>query len=231
MKNNFKGTYLLVFGIIFVCFAPLIFTIPHFIQSGDFSNTGQIGDTIGGITAPIVGLLGAILVYFSFKAQIDANEEQRKQFNHELARTVNEKRYNSILHDIDILRDEIKEFTYFEEQGIKGIQSYTHYIEGLSDFEALSGEFKNNYSSQFYFLIANVDNILQVISNSKLEGLDEIILYRKTIFIYTSKLLTPMLIIKAKYLNLKPTNEKNEVIEMFIETHDRINELMKKYYI
>lgn len=231
MKNNLKGTFLLVFGIGFVCIAPLIFTMPHFFSFSDFSSTGQIGDTIGGITAPVVGLIGAILVYLSFKAQIDANAEQRKQFNLELARSTNEKRYNSILHDIEILRDEIKEFTYLKEQGIKAIQSYTHYIEGFADYEDLSGEFKNNFSSQFYFLIGNVDNILQVIRNSKLDSLDEIILYRKTIFIYTSKLLTPMLIIKAKYIKLKPVDERNEMIEMFIETQDRINELMKKYYI
>ena len=44
-----------------------------------FSDTGQIGDTIGGITAPFVGLLGALLVYKSFKAQIEANKTLSKE--------------------------------------------------------------------------------------------------------------------------------------------------------
>lgn len=45
-----------------------------------FENTGQIGDTIGGITSPIIGLLGAYLVYKALQAQIDANSEIAKQF-------------------------------------------------------------------------------------------------------------------------------------------------------
>jgi hypothetical protein len=51
-----------------------------------FINTGQIGDTIGGITSPIVDLIGAILVYKALQAQIIANkiitdpfEEQTKE--------------------------------------------------------------------------------------------------------------------------------------------------------
>ena len=43
-----------------------------------FTDTGQIGDTIGGTTAPFLGFFGSILVYLSLKAQIDANEQVRK---------------------------------------------------------------------------------------------------------------------------------------------------------
>ena len=38
-----------------------------------------MGDTIGGLTAPVVGILGAFLVYRSFLVQIRANEEIRKE--------------------------------------------------------------------------------------------------------------------------------------------------------
>ena len=39
-----------------------------------FINTGQIGDTIGGITSPIFYLIGSILVYKALQAQIIANK-------------------------------------------------------------------------------------------------------------------------------------------------------------
>jgi len=42
------------------------------------SGKGEIGNAIGGITAPFVGLTGAILVYLSFEQQIEANRIQRK---------------------------------------------------------------------------------------------------------------------------------------------------------
>jgi len=40
----------------------------------DLSEKGTIGDAIGGITAPIIGIIGAVLVYLSFRSQVRANE-------------------------------------------------------------------------------------------------------------------------------------------------------------
>jgi hypothetical protein len=48
----------------------------------NFSNTGQIGDTIGGITAPFIGVLSIILLYITFKAQSKFNSSQ--QFSNEI---------------------------------------------------------------------------------------------------------------------------------------------------
>lgn len=45
-----------------------------------FENTGEIGDTIGGITAPFMSFFGSILVYLALKSQIDANTEFKRQF-------------------------------------------------------------------------------------------------------------------------------------------------------
>lgn len=39
----------------------------------DLTDKGSIGDAIGGITAPIIGILGAVLVYLSFTSQVSAN--------------------------------------------------------------------------------------------------------------------------------------------------------------
>lgn len=65
--------------ILFIC---LILIMLYFLtkqaiwQSWDFSNTGQIGDTIGGIATPIISIIGALLVYYSFQEQIIANRIQ-----------------------------------------------------------------------------------------------------------------------------------------------------------
>lgn len=72
------GKYLIL-AVIFAFFAPYIFTQTWLGKVFNFgANTGPIGDTIGGITAPIIGFLSAILVYLAFKAQIKANEIQMK---------------------------------------------------------------------------------------------------------------------------------------------------------
>lgn len=70
---------LLLFSVFWILIGPNLL-----IQKGtsyDFSESGQIGDTIGGITAPIIGLVSAILVYLSFSAQIDANQIVREEGN------------------------------------------------------------------------------------------------------------------------------------------------------
>jgi len=70
-------------GIILMLGLPWLLTREIGIIS--FLNTGPIGDTIGGITAPISGLLGAYLVFLALKAQVSANKIQsdsiQKQFD------------------------------------------------------------------------------------------------------------------------------------------------------
>lgn len=69
---NYK-TVILISGIVLILFGSLFaFTKSAYWGNFDFSQTGQIGDTIGGITAPIINVIGAILI--SFKAQLKANK-------------------------------------------------------------------------------------------------------------------------------------------------------------
>lgn len=63
---------LLVIGI---CFLPSILT-----EEGepDFSQKGQIGDTIGGIMGPFVAIIAAWLTFIAFWVQFKANNQQRR---------------------------------------------------------------------------------------------------------------------------------------------------------
>lgn len=79
--DSYKALIILVLGISLMLILPWILTQNSWLIN--FTQTGQIGDTIGGITAPISGLLGAYLVYLSFKAQIDTNNKQQKQIDEE----------------------------------------------------------------------------------------------------------------------------------------------------
>lgn len=88
IKNGFeflKENILLVIlvSISFTLVAPLIFTIKHDISWLDFTETGQIGDTIGGITAPFINILNAILIYIAFTEQLKANTLLKNQIDSE----------------------------------------------------------------------------------------------------------------------------------------------------
>ena len=56
------------------CLAPWLFTLPG---TPDFTNTGEIGDTIGGTMSPSVGIAGVIMTFVAFMMQVRANEIQR----------------------------------------------------------------------------------------------------------------------------------------------------------
>ncbi|NUY82727.1 putative phage abortive infection protein [Flavobacterium sp. MAH-1] len=62
--------------IILILFFPYWLTRPTKVGI-DFSTTGNIGDTIGGILGPFIGLAAAVLTFFAFWVQYKANEQQK----------------------------------------------------------------------------------------------------------------------------------------------------------
>lgn len=79
-KNLFSdglGTlivYFLYSTVIILCL-PLILANPWFCLI-DFSNSGQVGDTIGGVMGPFIALIAAFLTFLAFWIQYRANERQ-----------------------------------------------------------------------------------------------------------------------------------------------------------
>ena len=72
--KNLKPYQLLLILAIIIITTPIIITLPAIFSSLDFSNKGQIGDALGGITAPFINSIAAILVFVAFKEQIKAND-------------------------------------------------------------------------------------------------------------------------------------------------------------
>lgn len=80
---NWIVILLLFVALVFILFsflAPVLFT--QFSTAGgiNFSNTGQIGDTIGGLMNPFVALSGVIVTGLAFYIQYRANKLQRHLF-------------------------------------------------------------------------------------------------------------------------------------------------------
>ena len=71
--NNFEGKHLW-WTIIAITIAPFILTRSLGLIS--FDNTGQIGDTIGGTTTPIIGIVSIYLLYHTLREQSKFNREQ-----------------------------------------------------------------------------------------------------------------------------------------------------------
>lgn len=66
--------------IIFSFFAPYYFTQSAKNSDLDFTATGAIGDTLGGIMNPFIALVGILLTFLAFYMQIKANQIQKQIF-------------------------------------------------------------------------------------------------------------------------------------------------------
>lgn len=70
------GIYLLLtLVLIFFILPPVLTKIPFLIEFNE--QTGAIGDTIGGTTAPLIALIASALTFFAFWVQYKANQQQR----------------------------------------------------------------------------------------------------------------------------------------------------------
>ncbi|QHS59927.1 hypothetical protein [Chitinophaga agri] len=85
---NWKVRLLIIIAIILVIgsfFAPIIFTRSAASTDLIFLQTGQIGDTIGGLMNPFITIAGVIVTGLAFYIQYKANLQQRELFMLELA--------------------------------------------------------------------------------------------------------------------------------------------------
>jgi len=73
--DKFEKRLLILCGILLIAMSisPILFT-NSICSRLDFTHTGGIGDTIGGLTSPFVGLIGAILVFITFRLQVKENQ-------------------------------------------------------------------------------------------------------------------------------------------------------------
>ncbi|WP_367210068.1 putative phage abortive infection protein [Sphingobacterium sp. R2] len=82
-----KFLLLLVVLLIFIGFwMPFLLTRKAFINEFDFTNTGAIGDTFGGILNPFVALAAVIVTGLAFYVQYQANQQGREHFYEGLKR-------------------------------------------------------------------------------------------------------------------------------------------------
>lgn len=102
----------MIIGLIATLVTPVLLTRNSCCEIFDFTETGQIGDTIGGITAPIVGLVSIMLLYMTLKEQQKYNTQQTvdNRISHVLA----------IQNDLNSLSDKTSYKYIFDGQLVSG---------------------------------------------------------------------------------------------------------------
>ena len=136
-----KGLLLLAFFIlIFSLISPFLFTREPIDNGFIFSSqTGYIGDTIGGIMNPFISIVGVIVTGLAFYMQFKANKLQRELFNKEIDKNKEQfefQKFESKLYEmLRIHRDNVSDFRIegydFEEKSnhLNQPVSLTRYVK------------------------------------------------------------------------------------------------------
>lgn len=123
--------------IVFALFAPYFFTQT---KSGvNFNNTGQIGDTIGGLMNPFIALAGILVTFLAFYMQLKANKIQVEQFNSVQEEQLNLMNQQIFFRGIDSLNQKVVNFT-FSQGSVNNSRDYTSF----SAIDQLLTQFRTN---------------------------------------------------------------------------------------
>ena len=153
--------------IIIVIVVPNLFarlSIYPFIKSdGDGLTPNEIGDAIGGMTAPIIGLFSAFLVYIAFRAQIKANEELQ-DFNN---RDTGIKELENIFNLSDRLKEKVNKLTLIVDKNNPQVTTtgFNSISESLSKIFKENTNYKNTNLSNYYSECIDVYNYLYLLTS------------------------------------------------------------------
>lgn len=129
-KRDYILISLIIVSIILIGYASL-YIINYYIEKdilvhypstskndGNFLEPNEVGDSIGGILNPIIGLTASILTFLAFYIQFKANNEQRRIYNNNLQK---EKDIEINNHKINLRIFKnlfLSAISYFKESGI-----------------------------------------------------------------------------------------------------------------
>ena len=180
--------YLLGFGFILFLFGSILAIIsPRIWPAYDLTDTGQIGDTIGGITSPFINLLGALLVFISFKEQNKANKIQSEQNSFNL------------LHELfKELKIEFSNLTFStkkvnDSKIYNGAKAQSVFIKILTSRIENKDFPKNSFFKEYLFLMGNITIFIDIVDESTATEKEKKYILRLFHFLYLAKIKTPLL--------------------------------------
>lgn len=148
----------IIFAALWIIFGPLILTQKYFTITdfaGGENNTGIIGDTIGGITAPVVGLISVVLLYLALIKQIESNKI-----------SVHEANFRIIYEEIAQLKNACEQYTFENKYGIEAIGKFAATI-GIKDINGQLIEDDYTVLDKFEILLNRYHKIFYLLDNLK----------------------------------------------------------------
>lgn len=156
-------------GVVVLCFL-LILVLPAILSQLSScieftTESGAIGDTIGGITAPIIGLASAMLVFLGFYIQYDFNVKQQKR----IERIENRDTVDRVNTEVDEFAAFFQEFKYdrHADRLYMGCQAWVLMMRDLEKHHKDNHWQSHDYSGYMEKLEMQWNNVLSSILSLK----------------------------------------------------------------
>lgn len=222
-----------ILGALLICVFPWLFTQTYF-HVCDFSEKGQVGDTIGGIMGPFVAIAAAGLTFIAFWVQYKANIQQR----HDIAI----ERFESNLFEMIHIQQEITNGLLIQEYAAKGIVNMSQkgrdvfqFVYETATHEIWLGD-ECRKSSLKHALRLSDEVKMEVPSLKKMWFLDHYYRHLYRIFKYIDDAEENLVDSRKKYeyaCIVRATLSQYELIMLFYSGfyHQRFKRLIEKYAI
>ena len=161
---------MLIMGVISMVSAPLLFTISGY----SLAETGDIGDTIGGITAPISSLAGSILVFLALRSQIVANKITQEQIRDQ---KVKEQMKKEVSYVSDLYKYFLNSIQTYETKYYKGHRAIMKVMSMLVESERKSaheeGQLYYGTAAELYGILKLGKLFLEQVNKSRIDEHDK----------------------------------------------------------
>ena len=161
---------MLIMGVISMVSAPLLFTISGY----PLAETGDIGDTIGGITAPISSLAGSILVFLALKSQIVANKITQEQIRDQ---KVEEQMKKEVSYVSDLYKYFLNSIQTYETKYYKGHRAIMKVMSMLVESERKNaheeGQLYYGTAAELYGILKLGKLFLEQVNKSRIDEDDK----------------------------------------------------------
>jgi hypothetical protein len=224
-KNHLSDYFLYILLVIILLFSSTyIFTRSAILDEFDFTKTGSIGDTIGGITAPIINILGAILIFISFKEQVKAN----KSLQNDIIGQTQDRNFQVSLELFKELKNTYKDLSYTDLKGQAALNYFVNEFDDIDNTEKLNNYMKKPIFFDWKYLLCEYDLLTEHILYSNMKKNE-----RRKIFIlihnyYALQLEYSINIIKNKFEFFEVEDKSLELITKFKEIDAKFTNMMQK---
>jgi len=160
----------LIIGVICMIVILLVFTTHQF----SLSESSSLGNFVGGITAPISGLVGSILVFLALRSQIIANQITQKQIRDQ---KVEEQIKKEVSYVSDLYKYFLDSIQTYETKYYKGHKAIMKVMSLLAESEKINahdeGQLYYGTAAELYSILKLGKLFLEQVNKSRIDDHDK----------------------------------------------------------